>query len=656
MIPNTQVRTRGAGTRSGADLSDLRVQVFGGVDSVACRMRTLTMAHINASRVVGLLQEVLATCDPTPVVVDRALSTLQQCVIVREIHRTPTVPLDLLDVFTCDSIVNSLLHAYPRVIVGRTVQELVTANLLVALSTAVTAPRVASTLFSRFVELLQYDYPVCRAVVLVCLFARLMCGPVTTGSDTQVTCPYFQSMLHRLFLRHACAPFIEPFFGAEAPVDRLLAVLGEIVHDPHRHEDIVMPALLVFEDVLQMHSTPQWGDVVLFEQCMQVLVQIVRQRRSAVLQHTAVATVHMLLRNYTGGLSRSVCADTLALCQDSITIPLGLEVLELLLETHGAALGALGLWRPAMAVLAQLVHKHASCPRFCRVVVSVLRRAVRRANYFIVQQMCDCLPAVSTVLQGASSVLRTKGLEFARILALRVRDADRAALVGALRSSGVCAAVMQRAQAIALCPPCLREIKAVLAIMGTIARLQLGSRVSACSISIYIALVSWRHPRANALLHVSLMECLISNVDTLYTTEHKIRVSDIVRIVQVLGTGAGDNIAVRARMLDLYSRLVRTYSITHPGGVYDIPPDTYGIIVEACTRVMWYPTSHSYTCFWAAVHLLRKLTVRLCDDNTMACFPTRKDICESEQHFRSFIADDSALLAALRHLLACAAA
>ena len=63
-----------------------------------------------------------------------------------------------------------------------------------------------------------------------------------------------------------------------------------------------------------------------------------------------------------------------------------------------------------------------------------------------------------------------------------------------------------------------------------------------------------------------------------------------MRIVQVLGTGAGDNIAVRARMLDLYARLVRTYSITHPGGVYDIPPDTYGIIVEACTRVMWYPT------------------------------------------------------------------
>ena len=57
-----------------------------------------------------------------------------------------------------------------------------------------------------------------------------------------------------------------------------------------------------------------------------------------------MATVHVLLRNYTGGLSRSVCADTIALCKDSITIPLGLEVLELLLETHGAALGALGLW------------------------------------------------------------------------------------------------------------------------------------------------------------------------------------------------------------------------------------------------------------------------------------------------------------------------
>ena len=126
-------------------------------------------------------------------------------------------------------------------------------------------------------------------------------------------------------------------------------------------------------------------------------------------------------------------------------------------------------------------------------------------------------------------------------------------------------------------------------------------------------------------------------------------------MVQVLGIGATDNIAVRARMLDLYARLVRTYSITHPGGVYDIPLETYNTILEACTRVMWYPASHSYTCFWAALHLLRKLTVRLGDEN-MAYFPTRSDVAASEQHFRDYIADDAAVHAALKHLLACAAA
>ena len=130
------------------------------MDTVAYRMRALAMAHINASGVVGLLKEVLETCDFTHVLIDRVLSTLQQCVIVSENHGKPTVPLDLLDVFTCDSIVKSLLRVFPSKIVGRTVQELVSANLLVALCTAVTAPLVASALFSRFVELLQYDYPV----------------------------------------------------------------------------------------------------------------------------------------------------------------------------------------------------------------------------------------------------------------------------------------------------------------------------------------------------------------------------------------------------------------------------------------------------------------------------------------------------------------
>ena len=135
-------------------------QVFAGADVVAYRMRALAMAHINASGVVGLLKEVLETRDVTHVLIDRVLSTLQQCVIVCENHGKPTVPLDLLDVFTCDSIVNSLLRVYPSRIAGRTVQELVSANLLVALCTAVTAPLVASTLFSRFVALLQYDFPV----------------------------------------------------------------------------------------------------------------------------------------------------------------------------------------------------------------------------------------------------------------------------------------------------------------------------------------------------------------------------------------------------------------------------------------------------------------------------------------------------------------
>ena len=83
-------------------------------------------------------------------------------------------------------------------------------------------------------------------------------------------CPYFQTMLHRLFLRHACMPFIEPFFTAEAPVDRLLAILSEIVHNPCRHEDVAVPAILIFEDIMRMHITPRWNDVVLFEQCMQV--------------------------------------------------------------------------------------------------------------------------------------------------------------------------------------------------------------------------------------------------------------------------------------------------------------------------------------------------------------------------------------------------
>lgn len=71
-------------------------------------------------------------------------------------------------------------------------------------------------------------------------------------------------------MRHACTPFIEPFFTAEAPVDRLLAILGEIVHNPCRHEDVAVPAILVFEDIMRMHSTPRWNDVVLFEQCLQV--------------------------------------------------------------------------------------------------------------------------------------------------------------------------------------------------------------------------------------------------------------------------------------------------------------------------------------------------------------------------------------------------
>ena len=86
-------------------------------------------------------------------------------------------------------------------------------------------------------------------------------------------CPYFQSMLHRLFMRHACTPFIEPFFTAEAPVDRLLAILGEIVHNPCRHEDVAVPAILVFEDIMRMYSTPRWNDIVLFEQCMQVRLE-----------------------------------------------------------------------------------------------------------------------------------------------------------------------------------------------------------------------------------------------------------------------------------------------------------------------------------------------------------------------------------------------
>ena len=74
-------------------------------------------------------------------------------------------------------------------------------------------------------------------------------------------------------MRHACTPFIEPFFTAEAPVDRLLAILGEIVHNPCRHEDVAVPAILVFEDIMRMHSTPRWNDVVLFEQCLQVHVE-----------------------------------------------------------------------------------------------------------------------------------------------------------------------------------------------------------------------------------------------------------------------------------------------------------------------------------------------------------------------------------------------
>ena len=74
-------------------------------------------------------------------------------------------------------------------------------------------------------------------------------------------------------MRHACTPFIEPFFTAEAPVDRLLAILGEIVHNPYRHEDVAVPGILVFEDIMRMYSTPRWNDIVLFEQCMQVRLE-----------------------------------------------------------------------------------------------------------------------------------------------------------------------------------------------------------------------------------------------------------------------------------------------------------------------------------------------------------------------------------------------
>ena len=160
-------------------------------------------------------------------------------------------------------------------------------------------------------------------------------------------------------------------------------------------------------------------------------------------------------------------------------------------------------------------------------------RAVRRANYFAVVQMFDCLPVVPKALQSTSSVLRTKALELVRIMALRIRDADRAAFIAALRSGRVCAAVMQRAQAAALCPPCLREIKAALAILGTITRLQIGSRASASRTGIDIALASWQHPRSNALLRVCLLEHMMCNFDTLDATEHKVQVEDIVRTVQV---------------------------------------------------------------------------------------------------------------------------
>ena len=258
-----------------------------------------------------------------------------------------------------------------------------------------------------------------------------------------------------------------------------------------------------------------------------------RQRRFAMLRHTTVAIAHMLLRNYTGGLSRSICADVLALCQDGVGTPLGLDLLQLLLETHSAAVGTLGLWRPAIAVIAQLAQQQSDCSQFCEVVVCVLRRAVRRANYFAVVQMFDCLPVVPKALQSTSSVLRTKALELVRIMALRIRDADRAAFITALRSGRVCAAVMQRAQAAALCPPCLREIKAALAILSTITRLQIGSRASASRTSIDIALASWQHPRSNALLRVCLLEHMMCNFDALDATEHKVQVEDIVRTVQV---------------------------------------------------------------------------------------------------------------------------
>ncbi len=265
----------------------------------------------------------------------------------------------------------------------------------------------------------------------------------------------------------------------------------------------------------------------------QVLVGMRRQRRFVMLRHTTVAIAHMLLRNYTGVLSRSVCADILTLCQDSVGTPLGLDLLQLLLETHRTAVGTVGLWRPAIAVLGQLAQEQSDCSQFCEVVVCVLRRTVRRANYFAVVQMFDCLPVVPKALQSMSSVLRTKALELVRIMALRVRDADRAAFVIALRNSRVCTAVMQRAHATALCPPCVREIKAVLAILGTITRFQIGSCASASRTGIDIALASWQHPRTNALLRVCLLEHMMCNFDALDATEHKVQVEDIVRTAQV---------------------------------------------------------------------------------------------------------------------------